>query len=383
MNDGRTGTGGLAHDLERQREIVATRCPPVATRCPPYARALELLPSVLDGPAGRYLEAAWGHRRFYSTYDRPLLLLAALRAEARKEGPAHPLFAAFAGPSPDAGAVTPAALESALDPAREGLYDALARRTVQTNETSRAVAWLWPASLAGASEGARPLALADVGASAGLNLVADALPSPWRFVDGSPVPVARAVQAVARLGLDASPLDATRTEDADWLRACVWPGDAPREERLEAALAAFTAARTRPDAPVLVPIAAANIPARLGILSGAEAEALVIAYQTVVRDYLSPDERAEYSTGMNDWLATHPAGRALWVELEFHPGGVADLPCGLIAHVRAPAGEVRTLVLARCGYHPAVLDPDARAVAELAWTLRQPASEREIAPAAM
>lgn len=375
MHEGQSGTAGLAQDLDFQRKIIAPRCPP-------YARALELLPAVLEGPAGRYLQAAWDHRRFFSPYDRPLLLLAAIRADARAEGAGHPLFSAFTGPAPDAAEVTPTALEAALDPARERLYDVLARRSVQTNETSRAVAWLWPAALAGASDGGRPLALADVGASAGLNLIADALPSPWRFGDGSPVPVARAVRAVARLGLDASPLDATRPDDADWLRACVWPGDVAREDRLEAALGAFQAARTRPDAPVLLPIAAGSVPARLGILSAADTGALVIAYQTVVRDFLSPDERAEYTAGMNDWLATHPPGQALWVELELDPGGGPELPCALAAHLRAPGGEVRTLVLARCSYHPALLEPDAAAAAELARSLRQTAGKRAPAPAA-
>ncbi len=60
---------------------------------------------------------------------------------------------------------------------------------------------------------------------------------------------------------------------------------------------------------------------------------------------------------MNDWLATHPVGQAVWVELEFHPGDVPELPCGLIAHVRATGGEVRTLVLARSSYHPVLLEP--------------------------
>lgn len=365
MEDGRTGTTGLAEDLELQRRVVEARCPP-------YARALVLLPAVLRGAAGRYLEAAWGHRRFFAAYDRPLLLLAALRADARAEGPGHPLFAAFAAPSPQPAAVTPEALAAALEPTRERLYDALARRSVQTNEPSRAVAWLWPAALAGASNGGRAVALADVGASAGLNLVADALPAPWRFRDGSPVPVARQVQAIARLGLDTSPLDATRQGDADWLRACIWPGETDREERLEAALAAFAAARTRPDAPVLLPIAAGNVPARLGVLSGTEPGTLVIAYQTVVRDYLSPDERAEYTAGMRDWLATHPPGRTLWVELEgAQEDGGPGPPCALAAHVRVPGGEVRTLILARCGYHPDVLEPDPAAVVELAEALRE------------
>jgi hypothetical protein len=369
MDHGRAGTDGLAQELEVQRVLLERRCPP-------YARALAQLPAVLAGPSGRYLHAAWEHRRFFAGYGRPLLLLAALRADARAEGPGHPLFAAFAAPSPDPDAVTAPALASALDPSRERLYDTLTSRTVQTNDTSRAVAWLWPAALAGASGGGRPMALADVGASAGLNLVADALPAPWRFDDGTPVPVARGVHATARLGLDASPLDATRPEAADWLRACVWPGDRVREERLEAALAAFAAARTRPDAPVLLPIAAGNVPARLGLLSGAEREALVIAYQTVVRDYLSSGEHAEYVAGMRDWLASHPPGRTLWVELETAPGGGSDLTCALVAHVREAAGEVATLVLARCGPHPEVLVQDAAAVAELERILRGASRER-------
>lgn len=369
MDRGRTGTAGLAEDLEAERRLLESRCPP-------YARALELLPAVLEGAAGRVLAAAWERRRFFAFYDRPLLLLAALRADARAEGPGHPLFAAFAADPPDAGAVTPQALASALGPSRGRLNDALGRRTVQTNETSRAVAWLWPAALAGASGGARPVALADVGASAGLNLVADALPGPWRFADGSAVPVARGVHAAARLGLDSAPLDAARAEDADWLRACVWPGEREREERLEAALAAYAAARARPDAPVLLPIAAGSVPARLGVLSGSAQGTLVIAYQTLLRDYLSPAERADYLAGMRDWLATHPPGQALWVELEVAQDGDPTLSCVLAAHVREPGGELRTLALARCGPHPAVLAQDPAAVAELERVLRETSPHR-------
>jgi hypothetical protein len=362
----RTGIVGLQEDLAAEREVVRTRCPP-------YARALELLGPLLvhDGTLGRALQAAWEQRRFHAFYDRPLLLLAALRADARAD-PAHPLFEAFALREPRAEAVTTQALAEALDPAREGLYDSLIRRSVQTNETSRAVAWLWPAALLGASGGRRALALADVGASAGLNLVGDTLAAPWRFPDGTPVEVARDVHAVARLGLDQSPLDASRPEDADWLRACIWPGETVREERLEEALRAFAAARPRADAPVLVPILARNVPARLDLLSSTEREAVVLAYQTLLRDYLPPGDRAEYVAGMEEWLATHPPGRALWVELEPSGEGFAepDRGCALTAHVRATDGTVRHLPLARCGPHPAVLHPDPSAVAELRERVR-------------
>jgi hypothetical protein len=358
------GIYGLERDLAREREEVSGRSAP-------YARALELLPAVLAGPAGRYVAAAWEHRAFVAWYDRPLLLLASLRHDALAEGPAHPLFDGFAAPEPDASAVTEERLAAALDGSRERVFDALASRGVQTNDTSRAVAWLWPAALVGASRRGRKLALADVGASAGLNLVADALPAIWSDDDGAHLEVAVDVHAVTRLGLDTAPLDPLAPEDARWLRACVWPGEGAREERLDAAISAFRAARLRPDAPVLVPVAAANVPQRLDLLSAAEPDALVLAYQTIVRDYLEPAEREEYEAGMRAWLGTHPPGSALWAELERAPRPEPDgLPAALVVHVRAPLGDLRTLELARCGFHPRVLRRRSAAEAELASALR-------------
>lgn len=372
MSAGRSGTNGLAEDLERERRSFEARCPP-------YGRALALLPEVLGGPLGRALAAAWEHRQFHAHYDRPLLLLAAIRAEVRREGPSHPLHEGFRDRDPRPEAVTAAALAAALAPAREGVYDALIRRGVQTNETSRALAWRWPAALAGP----RPIALADVGASAGLNLVADTLPAPWRLPDGTPLEVGGRVHAIARLGLDPEPLDVSRPEDADWLRACVWPGDVVRQERLESALRAFAAARPQPDAPVLLPILARNVPARLDRLSSTEPGALVLAYQTLVRDYLAPEERADYEEGMREWLGTHPPGQALWVELELETGGGVAPPdegCAIVAHVRAPSGEVRDLRLAACGFHPEVIRPEPAAVAELRAIFAAPREARLPAP---
>src|SRR5512138_2281934 len=316
MQPGRVGIDGLDEELARERRAVEGRSAP-------YARALELLPGVLAGAEGRFVAAAWSERRFFAWYERPLLLLAALRHDVLAEGEPHALWPAF-GPEADEDAVDADALRAALAGGRDRVYDALARRSVQTNETTRAVAWLWPAALAGASAGGRPIAIADVGASAGLNLVADALPPIWTDEAGAAIEVARGVHAVSRLGLDPEPLDALAEEDARWLRACVWPGEREREARLLAALDAFRAARIRPDAPVLVPIAAANVPARLDLLSATARGALVLAFQTVMRDYLDPSDRAEYEAGMRAWLGTHAPGQALWVELE--AAAVADGP---------------------------------------------------------
>ncbi len=357
MAEARVGMARIEEDLARQRRAAEGRSPPLV-------RTLELLAAVLAGAAGRHVAAAWEHRRFFAWYERPLLLLAALRNDALAEGPSHPLFAGLGAAVPAAHQVTADRLRTALDGTREGVFEALAHRTVQTNETSRALVWLWPAALAGASYGGRPIALADIGASAGLNLVADELPAIWIDEDGAPLEVASRVRAVARVGLDRAPLDVGREEDARWLRACVWPGERHREERLLLAVDAFRAARIRPDAPVLVPIGLATVPARLDVLSAAEAGALVIAYQTVVRDYLDPGERAEYESGMRAWLASHPPGQALWVELEFFTDG-EELPAAIVAHVRAPGGRLRSLELGRCGGHPARVLRRRAAEAEL------------------
>lgn len=361
----RLGLGGLEEDLRRQVEAVRGRSPA-------SERALSLLPAVLNGRAGRFVETAWEHRRFFAWYDRPLLLLAALRNDALAEGPGHPLFAGLAAAKPNPAAITLARVAASLDGSRDSVFETLAHRDVQTNETSRAIAWLWPTALARAGDGVHRLALADIGASAGLNLVADALPPVWETTDGSPLELPRSVEAVARLGLDAAPLDPLREADARWLRACIWAGEHDREERLAHAIEAFRAARVRPDAPVLVPIAASNIPGRLDLLSAAETGALVLAYQTVMRDYLEPQLREEYDEGMRNWLGTHPPGLALWMELEpvseSHDAG--ELPGALVAHVRTPWGELRDLELARCELHPRRLAVRHRAVSELRSLLR-------------
>jgi hypothetical protein len=355
----RVGTAGLDEDLSRQREAMGGRSAP-------YERALRLLPEVLASPAGRFVEAAWEHRRFPAWWDRPLLLLAALRDDALAEGAPHPLFEGFAAPDPDPGAVSAERLAAALDGTHDGVFDALAHRGVQTNDASRAIAWLWPAAIARADDGGRRLAIAEIGASAGLNLVADALPPLWVASDGGPLELARDARPVARLGLDPAPLDVFREADARWLYACLWPGERARAQRLEASLAAFREARIRPDAPVILPVTATMVPARLDLLSGAETGALVLAYQTMLREDLEPGERAEYEDGMREWVASHPPGRCLWIELEPATGRLdRPSPAALVAHVRSPWGEVRELELARAAQHPLRIEVRRPEVEEL------------------
>ncbi|MFI7280832.1 DUF2332 domain-containing protein [Micromonospora chersina] len=127
-------------------------------------------------------------------------------------------------------------------------------RATQTNEPGRC-AVLLPvlAALPG------PLALLEVGASAGLNLYPDRYA--YRYGDrplgtGEPVldcaisgtaPPARRPEVVWRAGLDLNPLDVTDPADVAWLDALIWPEHGHRRERLRAAAAVAAA-----DPPLLV-----------------------------------------------------------------------------------------------------------------------------------
>jgi hypothetical protein len=331
---------------------VALLEPEMAVRVPPYQWVLQAVKQLLDGELRARLEAAWAGRDFHVFYDRPLLLLAALRFDALLDGRGHPLWDAIAARDPIGAVATVAAVEAAF--ARPRVWEALGTRYVQTNETSRAVAWLWPAALLGA----RSFTLVDLGASAGLNLVADALGTVWTDVaTGAPLEVARVPSLVERLGLDARPLDLAVRENAMWLRACVWPGELDRLGRLEAAIGSFSAVRPHPR---LETLRARDMPARLSSLSG-----FVLAYQTVMREYLDADERAAYVAGMRAWLSSRPAGSALWVELESaRDGATRERPAELVAHV-AVGGAVEDLGLALTAYHPRELAVDEAGVRQL------------------
>ncbi|GAB3431313.1 DUF2332 domain-containing protein [Flindersiella endophytica] len=128
-------------------------------------------------------------------------------------------------------------------------------RATQTNEPGRC-AVLLPvlASLPG------PLALVEVGASAGLNLYPDRYA--YRYGDqqvGSGEPVLeceatglervpdRLPEVVWRAGLDLNPLDVTKPDDVAWLDALIWPEHTHRRDRLRAASAVAAA-----DPPLLV-----------------------------------------------------------------------------------------------------------------------------------
>jgi hypothetical protein len=121
----------------------------------------------------------------------------------------------------------------------------------QTNEVSRAGILLGGLSLV-AARWSLPLSLIELGASAGLNLNFDRyfydlgegrswgdahspvrIKSEWR---GNAPPLDAPLKIAARLGNDQTPLSASRRDDRRRLLAYIWPDQADRLKRLEAAL---------------------------------------------------------------------------------------------------------------------------------------------------
>ena len=204
------------------------------------------------------------HDQAPPTQRRATLLLAALHHGVLRRGPQPTGLPAWYGSvggqrSPQDPAL-PQALAAFAEAHGEELRHLLTHRRTQTNETGRCTA-LRPAldAIARRHPG-RPLALFDFGASAGLNLAVDRYrlhyrsgghthatgptDAPWpalhaQVVGAPPSGLFEPPRwtVAARCGTDLAPVDLHDPEATAWLRACLWPGDAVRRERLDMALA--------------------------------------------------------------------------------------------------------------------------------------------------
>ena len=123
-------------------------------------------------------------------------------------------------------------------------------RKVQTNEVGRSSA-LQRGFAVVASRTERPLALVEVGASAGLNLIGDRYHYSYGSLEigdpasevriecrlrGELVPPAAVAEVAWRVGIDHNPVDVADPDQALWLRALVWPDQPWRAELLLAAM---------------------------------------------------------------------------------------------------------------------------------------------------
>ena len=189
---------------------------------------------------------------------RPVLLLAALHdlVLRRPDLPAARWYASVVGRETlPTGDPWPEVRTTVLDH-RDELTDVIATRTTQTNEVNRTVYLTAGLTRAAAGLPDTPLALVELGASAGLLLALDrydtaltrddapstrygdpASPVRCGGEDRSPTPLGLAIPPIAsRAGLDLDPVDLHDAKAVRWLEACLWPDVAGRVERFTAAV---------------------------------------------------------------------------------------------------------------------------------------------------
>jgi hypothetical protein len=184
---------------------------------------------------------------------------------------------------------------------KDDLRTLITTREVQVNEVRRctallpALAWVWR------RVGERPLALVDVGAAAGLNLLADhfhydfglagTVGDPKSLVKltselrGTELPVIpKAMLPICwRMGIDPHPVNVADSHATNWLVALVSPDDTPRLRLLEAAL---KVARLNP--PTLVAGRASD--SLLTVLDRVPQEVSLCIFHSFVMHHFSTDE---------------------------------------------------------------------------------------------
>lgn len=193
----------------------------------------------------------------------------------------------------------------------------LSRRT-QTNEPGRCAALL--PLLAALPQ---PLALLEVGASAGLCLLPDRYAYDYggvRVGDApvvfpcrpeGPVPLpARPPDVAWRAGLDLEPVDVRDDEAIRWLEALVWPEETDRLARLREAV---KIARRDPARVVRGDL----LEDTAALAAEAPPHATLVVFHTAVLAYLTPADRDRFGRQML-------ASRAVWIACEA-PGVVAPL----------------------------------------------------------
>lgn len=190
-------------------------------------------------------------------------------------------------------------------------------RATQTNEAGRCASLLPSLAQIAATEG-RPLALLEVGASAGLALFPDRygyefvagggdgaaagrtvrrlVPAPappgsfpvLRCTVSGPVPVPDELPRVVwRAGIDLNPLDVRNPDDVAWLEALVWPEQDFRRERLRQAIAI-----ARQEPPLLV---AGDLNEQLVSLARqAPPDAALVVFHSAVLAYLDAAGRDRF-----------------------------------------------------------------------------------------
>jgi hypothetical protein len=261
---------------------------------------------------------------------QPNVLLAAVH-DLLLGGLDHPLAAAYDGTSDaDPG---PLFVDVCLSH-RDDVLRLLTTRRTNTNEVGRS-ALLGPALTEVARRFGAPLALVDVGCSAGLNLLCDRYLLDYGAAGrtgppdaavhitcdtfGTPVPIAPRLPTIAaRVGVDRHPVDASDADEARWLLACVWP-DTGRLPRTRRALEELT--RTPPRL-----VQGDAVDTVRDVVLALPADALAVVTTTWALAYLSPERRVAFREALAGVSHERPV---VWINGE--SPGVVDVFSGIDA----------------------------------------------------
>ena len=199
----------------------------------------------------------------------------------------------------------------------ERIRELMLSRTTQTNEPARCAVLL--PLLARLTQ---PLALLEVGASAGLCLLPDRYgydygtikleppmketytPPMFECRAGGAVPIPGALPTIAwRAGIDLNPIDVNAKAETEWLETLVWPGQQKRAERLRAALAVAQAEPPR--------IVKGNLLTDLAaLMAEAPTCATLVVFHTAVLAYVASKAHRE------QFAKTMRRSRAVWISNE-------------------------------------------------------------------
>lgn len=229
--------------------------------------------------------------------------------------------------------------------------------TVQTNEPGRS-AVLFAVLLWLTDRYRLAIRLLELGASAGLNLLADRycyvaggevygeptsslrFEEPWR-----PPPPIRLRDAAANLrisdraGCDRSPLDPREAEDRMRLVSYIWPDEPDRIRRIEAAM--DIAARA--PVPVIRGDASEWLP---GALAGRRAGELTVVWHSLVRQYVEPEEWVALQSALREARAAAPELPIVRVGMEPDLDHLAAIELAI-----DEPGDASPIRLAACGDH--------------------------------
>lgn len=262
---------------------------------------------------------------------------------------------------PASSAATDEALREAIDEAwrsQRAAMEAALAGPPQTNEVQRS-AVLLPGLLHVAARTGLPVALAEIGASAGLNLWCDhyrhdhgawawgdaqsplVLGAEW--VGPAPAEAKAPLRIAQRAGCDVSPVDLTEPDEALRLQSYVWADQPERLARLRAAMAIARPLMAAQGVAIQAARAAGFVRAQLAARRPGQAWVLM---HSVVWQYIPVDEQAAIQALLDEaGAAATPQSPLAWLRMEPpRPDVRMALRCRLW-----PGGEDR--LLAQCHPH--------------------------------